>query len=109
MYGIDGGSDSADLWTIDLATGTATFVGNTGIQAGSLEFGEFGTLFAGGTGDNAGDLFEVDPGSGDTVLIGNTGFSITGLTLGPAVVPVPPAVFFLAIAIACLGRIRLRN
>ena len=39
---------------LDLATGMANLVGSTGIQAGSLEFGPDGRLYAGGTGQDGG-------------------------------------------------------
>ena len=37
MYGIEGGPGPANLLSIDLATGLATVIGSTGIQAGSLQ------------------------------------------------------------------------
>ena len=82
LYGIEGGPGPADLLTLDLASGMATVIGSTGIQAGSLEFGPDGGLYAGGTSANGGDLFRVDPSSGASSLVGATGFAtLTGLTL----------------------------
>ncbi len=91
MYGIAGGPGPADLYTLDLNTGAATVVGSTGIQAGSLEFGPDGNLYAGGTGNGGpdiGNIYRIDPVTGASALVGFTGFNdgITGLTL---VVPTP--------------------
>ena len=80
MYGIAGGPAPANLYTIDLGTGAATIVGSTGMQAGSLEFGPDGELYAGGTGTNFGDLFRIDPLTASATLVGNTGVgNLTGL------------------------------
>ncbi|MFQ5700651.1 MAG: hypothetical protein ACE5HU_02275, partial [Acidobacteriota bacterium] len=88
MYGIEGGPGPADLVTIDLTKGKATVVGTTGIQAGSLQFGPDGSLFAGTTGFGGGKLYRIDPTSGAATLVGSTGFNrVTGLTL---VDPLPP-------------------
>jgi hypothetical protein len=90
MYAIAGGPGPADLYTIDLDTGTVAVVGSTGIQAGSLEFGPDGRLYAGGTGSaSAGNLYVIDPATGASTLVGSTGLAvgITGLTL---VEPVDP-------------------
>ena len=80
LYGVAGGPGTANLYTVSLGTGVATVVGNTGIQAGSLEFGTGGVLLAGGTGTNAGQLWQIDPTTGAGTLIGATGFAtVTGL------------------------------
>ncbi len=53
-------------------------------QAGSLQFGPDGKLYAVGSGGNSGDLFITNPSNGASSFVGNTGaeFSaITGLTL----------------------------
>lgn len=84
MYGIAGGPGPADLLTLDLGTGVATVVGSTGIQAGSLQFGANGQLFAGGTGmsGDAGLLFTIDPVTAANTPVGPSGFpTVTGLTL----------------------------
>jgi hypothetical protein len=82
MYGIEGGGAPADLLTIDLSTGLATVVGSTGIQAGSLQFGPDGGLYAGSTGSSGGDIYRIDPASGAATFVGSTGFDrVTGLTL----------------------------
>jgi len=47
------------LYTINLITGAATTVASTAIQAGSLEFGPDGLLYAGGTGSNGGNLYRI--------------------------------------------------
>ncbi len=84
LYGIAGGRGASDLYTIDRNTGTATVVGSTGIQAGSLEFGPGGLLYAGVTGGDGGLLYRIDPLTAASSLVGDTGFSsITGLLLGP--------------------------
>ena len=85
MYGIDGGSGSSSLMTINLDTGVATVIGSTGFQAGSLEFGPDGVLYGGGTGANGGELFAIDPATGVSTFIGSMGVdSLTGLALGPS-------------------------
>ncbi|MGH2690232.1 MAG: hypothetical protein ACRDKW_15710, partial [Actinomycetota bacterium] len=82
LFGIEGGPAPADLLTLDLATGRATVVGSTAIQAGSLEFGPDGNLYAGGTGSNSGNLYRIDPATGAATFVGPTGFpDVTGLTL----------------------------
>jgi hypothetical protein len=93
MYGIAGGPGLANLYTIDLATGLATLVGNTGIHAGSLQFGPDGKLYAGTTGPNGGDIYRIDPATGGSTLVGSTGFdSVTGLTLAAREVGAPAPV-----------------
>jgi len=82
MYGIAGGPGPADLYTINLATGIATVVGETSLQAGSLEFGPDGNLYAGSTGPDGGNLYRIDAATGASTLVGSTGFpSVTGLTV----------------------------
>ena len=82
LYGIAGGPGPAILYTLSLTSGVATPVGSTGIQAGSLQFGPDGALYAGGTGPDAGDLFRIEPTTAMTTFVGATGFSsVTGLTL----------------------------
>ncbi len=82
MYAVAGKHGSADLYTVDLRTGAATVVGSTGIQAGSLEFGPDGRLYAGGAGADAGDLYVLDPRTGASMLVGPTGFgTLSGLML----------------------------
>lgn len=84
MYGIAGGPGPANLYTINLNTGEATLVGSTGIQAGSLQFGPDGRLYAGGTGPNANLIYIIDPATANSTLLGDTGLQssgVTGLTL----------------------------
>ena len=82
MYGIAGGIGLSDFYTINLSTGVATVVGTTTMQAGSLQFGPDGNLYAGGTGDiSPGELHQIDPATGASTLVGSTGFGrVTGLT-----------------------------
>ncbi len=88
MYGIAGGPGPATLYTINLTTGQATVVGTTGLQAGSLQFGPDGNLYAGGTGPNFGELHRIDPANGASTFVGDTGFGpVTGLTLLGVVTP----------------------
>jgi len=82
MFGIAGGPGPANLYTINLGSGAANLVGTTLMQAGSLQFGPDGKLYAGGTGPDAGNLFRINPSNGVSTLVGSTGFGpVTGLTL----------------------------
>jgi len=82
MYGIAGGPGPANLYTINLGSGIANLVGTTSMQAGSLQFGPDGQLYAGGTGPDTGNLFRINPSNGASTLVGSTGFGpVTGLTL----------------------------
>ena len=105
LYGIAGGAGPADLFTLDLATGMASLVGSTGIQAGSLEFGPDGRLYAGGTGPDSGLLYTIDTSSGASTLLGATGFgSTTGLTSTAPPIPEPSSVVLLALGSLVVGR-----
>ena len=83
MYGITGcSSGNSILITLDLATGAATVVGATGFEAGSLEFGENGVLYGGGSTADGGNLYRIDTATGAGTQIGPSGFpNLTGLTL----------------------------
>jgi N-acetylneuraminic acid mutarotase len=90
MYGIGTGGCYAikNLYQINLNTGLATVVGMLPFEAGSLEFGPDGNLYAGGTGQWGGLLYRIDRNNGNSLLVGETGFpDITGLTY----VPPPPS------------------
>ncbi len=88
MYGIAGGPGPAAFYTINLTTGAASQVGTTGMQAGSLQFGPDGNLYAGGTGPDAGELHQIEPATGASTFVGITGFgAVTGLTLFGSVTP----------------------
>ena len=92
MYGIAGGPSPADLYTINLATGAATVVGATSMQAGSLQFGPDGQLYAGGTGSDANLIYRINTVTAASTLVGPTGFTgsgVTGLTMIPPPVSVP--------------------
>jgi hypothetical protein len=97
MYGIEGGSPAggAHLFTINLSTGAATAIGNTGIHGlGSLQFGPDGNLYAGGDRHDGGHLYRIDKTTGAATLIGASGFlDLSGLALlvFPAPPPPPPA------------------
>ena len=86
MYGITGGNGSGvgaigNLITISLTSGTATTVGSVGFNAGSLEFGPDGNLYAGST-DGLGNLYRINKTNGVSTLVGQTGFNnVTGLML----------------------------
>src|SRR5207248_7542618 len=93
-YGITGGNGSGggaigNLVTINLTTGAATTVGSVGFNAGSLEFGPDGNLYAGSVG-GTGNLFRINKSTGASTLIGATGFvNVTGLALVTATSPTP--------------------
>ena len=98
MYGIAGGPGPAALYTVNLNTGAATIVGSSGIQAGSLEFGPDGILYAGGTGPNGGNLYSISPSTGLATLVGPTGFgAVTGLTLANPV-PEPSSIWLMSLS-----------
>ncbi|MCP4121575.1 MAG: HYR domain-containing protein [Bacteroidetes bacterium] len=82
MYGVPGGGPGAnDLFTINLATGLATLVGNTGVNLGSINFGPDGKLYGGGgQAPDRGNIFEINTATGVATLIGPTGIP------GPVVV-----------------------
>jgi uncharacterized repeat protein (TIGR01451 family) len=86
MYAVSGNcgaSGLSNLYTIDLSTGVATPVGNTGVCLGSLQFGPDGSLYAGGAWTTAGNLYRINPVTAAPTLVGFTGFagSVRGLTL----------------------------
>jgi len=84
LYGITGDEVPAELFVIDRTTGAADLLSRPFIQAGSLEIGPDGNLYAGGVGDFFGDLYQILPASGEAITVGPTGFAgITGLLLGP--------------------------
>ena len=114
MYGIAGGPGPANLYTINLATGAATVVGTTSMQAGSLQFGPYGQLFAGGTGSDADLIYQINTQTAASTLVGPTGFTSNGVT-GLTLVPLPPNVpvptlsymaLFLLALILVLGSLR---
>ena len=92
MYGITGCSNgNSSLVTLDLGTGAASVVGPCGFEAGSLEFGPDGRLYAGGVGPSAGGFYRIDKATGAATFVGPTGFgAVTGLTAIELPVPVRP-------------------
>lgn len=93
LYGITGCSSGNSLLVrIDRTSGAATGIGGgAGFEAGSLEFGEDGVLYAGGSTDDGGNLYRIDPATGAATLIGPSGFpNLTGLTLVPKTTPAVP-------------------
>ena len=84
LYGVTAGGAPSILLTIDINTGAATPVADTGVVLGSLEFGPDGRLYGGGGQANANELYDIDRSTGAATLIGNTGLgamAITGLAL----------------------------
>lgn len=96
MFGIGSGAPQLEgigdyLFTVDLATGSTTSLGQTGYTFGSLELGPDGVLYAGensppssaGPEGSAG-LFSIDPATAQATLIGPTGApGVSGLTFVP--------------------------
>jgi hypothetical protein len=67
---------------IDINTGIATPLLNTGTQLGSIEFGPNHTLYGGGGQADGGNLYKIDIASGAVSPIGPTGMiGVTGLAL----------------------------
>ncbi len=88
MYGTTGGpgdgtGGTSNLVTINLSTGAATTIGSVGVNAGSLEFGPDGNLYAGSAGKTGGgNLYRINKATGASTLVGATGFpTVTGLAL----------------------------
>ena len=107
MYGIAGGPGPATLYTINLGNGVATSVFTTSFQAGSLQFGLDGNLYAGGTGGSGGLLYRINLSNNTDTLVGATGYTeITGLTL---VVPEPSTLVLAALGLTGMGLVALRR
>jgi len=88
MYGVDGGGGGGfgagpgNLYTINLGTGLATLVGNTGQTLGSLQFGPDGLLYAGGNKADGGNIYRINTATGAATFFTSSTFpSVTGLTL----------------------------
>jgi hypothetical protein len=85
MYGVSGSpTNPSNLYRINLGTGAATLVFNTGIaKLGSLSFGPDGKLYAGSgvNGAPGGELYRIDPVAKTIADVGPTSFnSVNGLT-----------------------------
>ena len=85
MYGITGGPGTNSLLVqLNLSTGAATTIGNTGIDAGSLEFGPDGSLYAGTLSSPYGALYRINPATAAATFVAlSWGDPITGLMLAP--------------------------
>jgi len=85
MYAVDGGGgggNPANLYTINLGTGQANLIGNTGLGLGSLEFGPDGVLYAGGDANEGGNIYSINTNTGVASFVISSGFeAVTGLTL----------------------------
>jgi hypothetical protein len=83
------------LFTVDLATGTTTPVGSTGLFLGGMELGPDGILYGGESAPPPGAqegfdarLVAIDPATGSSTPVGFTGFSaVSGLTFAPGGAP----------------------
>ncbi len=72
-FGITPGSE---LYSIDLQTGAATLVGETGVSSQkALDFSSDGILYSWGSGT---DLYEIDPGTGVATFVMDIFFSPAG-------------------------------
>lgn len=118
------GVQSDFLFTVDLATGATTPVGETGRILGGLEFGPDGILYGGDAqpiaeGNPTANLVEVDPASGVATSIGGTGFqAISGLSFvpggeQPSPLPIPSlsslGLALLAVLLTLAGVVALRR
>lgn len=107
MYAVDGGGGGVNgaqvggqigaqngggayLYTINLETGEASIIGNTGLGLGSLEFGPDGVLYAGGDNNEGGNIYSLDTNIGlATFVISSGQGSVTGLTLVDGIINEP--------------------
>ena len=79
-YGISSGSNN--LYQVNLATGSLTFVGNTGTNAGLNGLGASGNaLYA--TAFNNTDLFKINPITGAAMPVIDTGYDLSDVTSDP--------------------------
>jgi len=88
MFGVDGcgSAGPSNLSIVDLSTGNALLVGNTGVRLGSLEFGPDGLLYGGGDTADGGNIYRINTGTGLATQVVLSGFpQVTGLTLVPSV------------------------
>ncbi len=79
-FGAIHGTSSDQLWTVNLATGVETFVGNIGKP------NVFGLAVLGGVLyglDNAGDLLTINPTTGVGTVVANNAIGWTGATSAP--------------------------
>jgi len=77
------GTDKVNLYTVNVATGAATFVGNTGrTDVNGLAFDLTGTLYSVGQSDEV--LLKLNTGSGSASVVGALGVSaMTDLAVRP--------------------------
>jgi len=81
------------LYSIDIATGAATFIGDMGVNLGSLELGSDGNLYGGGgQAPYTGSFFQINKVTGAATFIGNTGLNapMTSLMWVPEVLDLYP-------------------
>ena len=112
MYAIESGNQvGTNLYTIDLATGSATSVGSTGLTLTGLEFGNDGVLYALGQDGFNDQLFTLDPNTGAATLIGTIAGEPNGrsITAGPVtVIPEPSCMALLICGCAVFVKRRRR-
>jgi len=75
LYAVSRGGAAAlaQLLTVDLNTGAATVIGNTGVQVEALAFTPDGTLYA--ANFNTNDLYTLNLSTGAATFVGHLGFS----------------------------------
>lgn len=94
---------TSDLFTVNLTTGAATYIGSNGVTLGrkliysGLAFNDNGTLLSlGSIAAATSGLYSVNTANGAAALLGGTGLQFGvdgGLAFAPAAVPVPAAVW----------------
>lgn len=70
------------LYSVDIATGAATFIGDMGVNLGSLEVGPDGNLYGGGGQmPYRGNFYQIDKLTGAASLVGATGLNASMTSL----------------------------
>jgi len=96
---------TSSLFSLDLGTGSASFIGNLTDFVGGLDFAADGTLYGLG---NAGSVVRIDPGTAATTPVESTGSQLW-LAFTTYSVPEPGSVILLMIGLAGLMVVRLRR